>query len=51
MTYNLKGDGSLALIFYEVVSTLAAGIHMQLYTIQAVAQKLHGKTLPLSSSG
>ena len=44
-TYNLEGDGPLALNCYEVLSTLLAGIHVQHYpNLLAVAQKISGGT-------
>lgn len=42
-TYNLEGDGPLAFNCYEILSTLAAEIHVQHYpNLHAVAQKLSG---------
>ena len=49
-TYNLEGDGPLALNCYEVLSTLAAGIRVQHYpNLEAVALKISGGSL--ASSG
>ena len=44
-TYNLEGDGPLALTCFEVLSTLNAGIQVGHYSnVQAIAQELSGGT-------
>ena len=44
-TYNLEGDGPLALTCFEVLSTLNAGIQVGHYpNVQAIAQELSGGT-------
>ena len=44
-TYNLEGDGPLALTCFEILSTLNAGIQVGYYpNVQAIAQELSGGT-------